>query len=105
MNNKPTCCGQEMNRGHEYWHCFACGATINPSELCQECNQQRGHQNHWAPFGRHDFVAKLEADPDNQVVRVGLRFKHRRVLDTAKFDGKIRGYKDCGRDGLVRADL
>ena len=31
---------------------------------------------------------KIQIAPDNTAPVVGLRFLHRRVLDTAKFDGK-----------------
>jgi len=57
-------------------HCKNCGKVVRcvvsrfkvkefPAEVCAwepcaECGQVRKHQNHWAPFGFHNFVSQKD---------------------------------------------
>jgi hypothetical protein len=36
---------------------------MNQDESCEECGQVKNHQNHWAPFGWHNFVPKPPSAP------------------------------------------
>ena len=33
-------------------------AREEAKKCCSECGQVKAHQNHWAPFGWHDFVTE-----------------------------------------------
>lgn len=60
-----------------YTHCKNCGKMVRcvvskfkvlevptepcSNEPCADCGQVRAHQNHWAPFGWHNFVPQKDA--------------------------------------------
>jgi hypothetical protein len=73
-------CGWECSEGNDCQAEYAAHVAQLPAQavqpdvqteetFCVECGQVRGHQNHWAPFGWHNFSEPEPAAPEHSIDR------------------------------------